>query len=58
MDVVFPHFPCSVGFLVRELPSLGASMDIDSDSGSQVCQIAQRGANVERADIHQVFKIE
>ena len=58
MDVVFPQVPCSMGFLVRELPSLGASMDTDSYSGSRICQIAQRGANVERADIHQVFKIE
>ena len=26
MDVVFPQFPCSIGLLVRELPSLGASI--------------------------------
>ena len=58
MDVVFPRFPYFVGFLVRELPSLGASMDTDSYMYSQICQTAQRGANVERADIDQVFKNE
>ena len=58
MGVVFPQFPCSVGFLARELPFIGASMDTDSYIRSQNCQIAQRGANVERADIDRVSKNE
>ena len=31
-------------------------MDTDSYSGSRICQIAQRSANVERADMDQVLK--
>ena len=58
MDVIFPQFPCFLGFVVRELPSLGVSMDTDSYSHSQICHIAQCSGNVEQVDIDQVFKNE